>query len=431
MSDKKPLTVVDLFAGAGGFGLGFHLAGYEVVCSLEMDKWACDTLRENNHHLVLQQDIRHFQTEAEIRAICPFQPDIVIGGPPCQGFSIAGPAQKDPKDPRNSLFTDFARWVACLQPSVFVMENVKGLLSRTNAAGERVIDIIWQTFEQIGYEVELWVLNAADFGVPQTRERIFIVGNKLGIKKFGSPLATHSLKVADNGFLPLFQGVALAPAVSLWEAISDLPELAAGGGEETQAYNSPPLTTYQKWARQNSPQLFNHVAMSHSGRLVDRFKHIGWGESGADVPTEHMPRTRNGNGKISDQAYDQSNRRLHPNKPSHTIAASFYANFIHPYQHRNITAREGARVQSFPDWYRFMGKKTIPSHKLLKREGRSEDIYLCQYNQIGNAVPPLLAQAIATHLSKELFHARTWFKFIAERDSSNEIPRHREPSISG
>ena len=102
-----------------------------------------------------------------------------------------------------------------------------------------------------------------------------------------------------------------------------------------------------------------------------------------------MPRTRNGNGKLSHRAYDQNNRRLHPHKPSHTIAASFYANFIHPFQHRNITAREGARAQSFPDKYRFMGKKTTPSHKLLQREGRLDDKYLCQYNQIGNAVPPL------------------------------------------
>jgi len=151
------------------------------------------------------------------------------------------------------------------------------------------------------------------------------------------------------------------------------------------------------------PVLYNHVAMRHSKRLVERFKHIGWGESSSNVPKEHMPRTRSGNGKLSKQAYDQNNRRLHPYKPSHTIAASFYANFVHPFQHRNITAREGARIQSFPDWYRFMGKKTIVSHKLLQREGRIEEKHLCQYNQIGNAVPPLLAKAIAERVREAIF----------------------------
>ncbi len=146
--DVKQLKVIDLFAGAGGFGLGFKLAGYDLLCSLEFDQWACDTLRENDkQHVVVEKDIRDFQAPDEIKSVCSITPDLIIGGPPCQGFSIAGPAQKDPKDPRNSLFVDFARWVEYLQPTAFVMENVKGLLSRKNAAHERVIDIIQNTFE--------------------------------------------------------------------------------------------------------------------------------------------------------------------------------------------------------------------------------------------------------------------------------------------
>lgn len=428
--EQNDLSVVDLFAGAGGFGLGFEMAGYTISCSLEVDEWACDTLRRNRGgHMVIQGDIRHFQAQAEIRSACPFTPDIVIGGPPCQGFSIAGPSQKDPKDPRNSLFVDFARWVETLHPAVFVMENVKGLLSRRNAAHEKVIDIIRQTFEDIGYSVELWVLNAANYGVPQTRERIFLVGNNLGINEIGIPKTTHTLehmtKPEENGQLRLFQngGATLAPALTLWDAISDLPELGAGEGEEEQAYTNLPGNLYQIWVRGDSVSLFNHVAMNHSKRLVERFMHIGWGESSADVPAEHMPRTRNGNGKLSSIAYDQNNRRLYPDKPSHTIAASFYANFVHPYQHRNITAREGARIQSFPDWYQFMGKKTTPSRKLLRREGRLDDEHLCQYNQIGNAVPPLLARAIAKHLKKEIFDARPRFKSDPERSPQDEIRR--------
>jgi len=436
MNNGKIIKVVDLFAGAGGFGLGFDLAGYSVACSLESDKWACDTIRRNrSNQIVIEGDIRKFSTPDSIKSICPIKPELIIGGPPCQGFSIAGPAQKDPKDPRNSLFIDFARWVEVLQPQLFVMENVKGLLSRRNASRERVIDIIRDTFKALGYDTELWILNAANYGVPQTRTRIFIVGNRLGIHSIGEPKHTHALESGDydgKSQLNLFplDEVQLLPSVTFWEAISDLPELSACEGEEIQPYLSEPENSYQEWCRNNSEVLFNHVAMNHSSRLVDRFKHIGWGESSADVPTEHMPRTRNGNGKLSSKAYDQNNRRLHPYKPSHTIAASFYANFVHPFQHRNITAREGARAQSFPDWYQFMGKKTTPSHKLLEREGRLGDKHLCQYNQIGNAVPPLLAKAIANHLRKEIFDVCTWLKPKAERKSQNEISRQNKSPVS-
>ena len=436
MGIEKKFSVVDLFAGAGGFGLGFDFAGYNVGVSLETDLWACDTIRYNRpDSIVIQDDIRKFQTLADIQAVCPVKPELIIGGPPCQGFSIAGPAQKDPKDPRNSLFIDFARWVKHLQPQVFVMENVKGLLSRRNAAREKVIDIIRRTFAKIGYSTELWVLNAANYGVPQTRTRIFLVGNRLGIELIGEPNPTHSISPTSNGNsngqLSLFnsRSVSLPSSPTFWEATSDLPELKAREGEEVQPYVATPDNSYQLWARKDSHELYNHVAMNHSSRLVERFKHIGWGESSADVPVQHMPRTRNGNGKLSKKAYDQNNRRLHPNKPSHTIAASFYANFIHPYQHRNITAREGARVQSFPDSYRFMGKKTTPSHKLLEREGRLGDKHLCQYNQIGNAVPPLLAKAIAIHLKREVFDACTRVESDTKGKSQTKVSRRDQSSI--
>ena len=192
MNTNSQLKVVDLFAGAGGFGLGFSLAGYEVTCSLEIDAWAAKTLRANNPNMkVIQDDIRHYRSLDAIRNVCPVFPDVVIGGPPCQGFSIAGPAQKDPKDPRNSLFKDFACWVEHLNPQVFVMENVKGLLSRQNADQELVIDIIRKAFTKLGYSVEVWCLNAAEYGVPQTRERVFVVGNRIGLGEIGPPPKTH------------------------------------------------------------------------------------------------------------------------------------------------------------------------------------------------------------------------------------------------
>lgn len=397
-------VAIDLFAGSGGFGLGFKMAGFSVPMSLELDAWACDTLRYNYPKmLVIQEDILNFNTSSSVTNICPSEPDIIIGGPPCQGFSIAGPAIKDPKDPRNSLFKNFAQWISFLEPKAFVMENVKGLLTRKNAEGKKVIDIITTTFAELGYFVEVWLLNAAEYGVPQTRERVFVVGNKTG-KELGTPRKTHSLNLLNKKGIQLsvFESVDILPAINLWDAISDLPPLEAREGEEEQNFILEAQNEYQYLMRNYSQTLYNHVAMEHSQRLVERFKHIKWGESSSDAPQEHGARKRNGNGDLSGINYDQNNRRLHPYKPSHTIAASFYANFIHPFQHRNLTAREGARIQSFPDTYRFIGKKTVVSHKLLQREERFNEKFLCQYNQIGNAVPPLLAKSIALHLQEKL-----------------------------
>ncbi|HBE20588.1 MAG TPA: DNA (cytosine-5-)-methyltransferase [Cyanobacteria bacterium UBA11149] len=400
---EKPIAI-DLFAGAGGFGLGFEMAGFSVPLSVEIDAWACDTLRYNHSNMtVIQGDIRQFNTESNVREICLFQPEIIIGGPPCQGFSIAGPAQKDPQDPRNTLFINFAQWIEFLQPKAFVMENVKGLKTRRNTEDIKVIDIIKQTFQNLGYFVEIWILKAAEYGVPQIRERIFIVGNKLG-KALGIPRKTHSLELlfSRQTQLSFFQDTDILPALTLWDAISDLPPLNPGEGSEEQPYILEPQNDYQNWIKNGDGTLYNHVAMDHSQRLVERFKHIKWGESSSDVPKEYRARRRSGNGELSDKSYDQNNRRLNPYQPSHTIAASFYANFLHPFQHRNLTAREGARIQSFPDSYRFLGKKTVVSHKLLHREGRLDEKFLCQYNQVGNAIPPLLAKAIALHLKEKL-----------------------------
>jgi DNA (cytosine-5)-methyltransferase 1 len=403
----KPLTVIDLFAGAGGFGLGFQLAGYKTVTSLEVDQWAADTLRYNHAQMnVIQQDIRHFQDAQQIQGVCSITPDVIIGGPPCQGFSVSGPAQKDPHDPRNSLFMDFAHWINVLMPPVFVMENVKGLLTRRNAQGESIVQIILQTFMKMGYCVEIWVLNAAEYNIPQIRERVFIVGNRLGKTAIGEPPKTSRLPSLNetSQLRPplLFQSEDLPLSPSVWDAISDLPPLNAGDGQELQRVINQPQNDYQRLLQGHNGYLYNHVSMQHSKRLVERFKQVASGASSAEVPEAYRAHRRNGNGLHSEKMYDQNNRRLLPNRPSHTITASFYANFIHPFQHRNLTAREGARLQSFPDEYRFMGKKTTASHKLLQREGRLEELHLSQYNQIGNAVPPHLARQIAIHLLKVL-----------------------------
>ena len=150
----------------------------------------------------------------------------------------------------------------------------------------------------------------------------------------------------------------------------DLPSIEAREGSEEMQYTAQAQSVYQELMRKNSSQVFNHVAMKHTKRVVNRFAAMSWGDSTINVPKELLPYERNGKGKISKKIYDQNNRRMHPHKPCHTITASFYANFVHPFKNRNFTAREGARIQSFPDCYVFKGKPTVVSQKLLEREGR-------------------------------------------------------------
>jgi len=392
---NKKIKVLDLFAGAGGFGLGFRLVDnhYKVICSLEVDKWAVETLKANNteKQKIIQDDIRNFVTPEQILAACPSKPDVIIGGPPCQGFSYAGPS-KDPKDPRNSLFRNFAQWVEVLQPKVFVMENVRGLLTGKNEDGVKIIGIIKSTFQKIGYTVKIWELNAANYGVPQNRERIFIVGNKLGVE-ISEPPITHYLpseKTKLNG-----KTRSLKKAINVFNAIGDLPKLKAGEGEEVTTFNAKPKTNFQKAVRCSDDLLYNHVTMGHTKRVVERYEQILNGLALSEIPIELQVRKRNGNGEISKSEYNSNYRHLKPDMISYTIPASFYSNFVHPKQPRNITSREAARLQSFPDNYIFKGKRTQISSKLLKQLGKDNENFLSQYNQIGNAVPPLLAKAVA------------------------------------
>jgi DNA (cytosine-5)-methyltransferase 1 len=169
--------------------------------------------------------------------------------------------------------------------------------------------------------------------------------------------------------------------------------------------------------------------------MVERFASMKCGQSVTDVPEHLKPFARNSNGKISEKAYDQNNRRMHPDRPCHTIPAAFYANFVHPFAHRNFTPREGARIQSFPDSYVFRGKPTVVSHMLLAREGRFEEKHLCQYNQIGNAVPPLLSEAVAANLIDQIFravkpNASAWKQSPPKRNASEEVSRQNLEAVS-
>jgi len=391
---KSQPTVLDAFAGAGGFSLGFQLAGAEIIGGIERDAWAAETFSFNHPGAkVLVKDIELISDDEILQLFGNSAPTVVVGGPPCQGFSVCRRQDAgDPSDPRNSLFEEFVRLGRLLSPQLMVMENVPNLLKAYTAAGEPVIDIICRELQALGYHTYYDVLQAVDYGIPQIRKRLFVIAST---RPLSNPFPAPTHRVSSE---PSSMFMRLGQTPTLWEAISDLPTINAGGGAAEMEYGIGPQNAYQSEMRRNSPKVFNHTAMKHSKRMVERFAAMRCGDSVTDVPDHLKPFARNGNGAISEKVYDQNNRKMHPDRPCHTIPAAFYANFVHPFSNRNFTPREGARLQSFPDWYVFKGKPTVVSQKLLAREERWSEKFLCQYNQIGNAVPPLLAKAVAHNL---------------------------------
>lgn len=366
------MRIVDLFAGCGGMSLGFELAGFETKLAVEKDAWAAETYGFNHPDtLVLTEDITSIHSPHHL--VGKVQIDGVVGGPPCQGFSLSG--NRDPKDPRNSLFMDFVRFVHLLKPRFFVMENVLGILSMKTKEGHYVKNIIRDEFEKINYKFCVHILNAADYGVPQSRQRVFFIGIDKSYPMDGNLMRPPRI-VDDLSY------------VTLNDAISDLPQIGSGEGEEEQTFTLPPQNAYQAWARSKASSIRNHVAMRHTKRLQERFASISFGQSVAHVSKEHAQRKRGDASVVSGKAFSQNNMRPFPDRPCPTVPASFQSNFIHPFLNRNFTAREGARIQSFPDHYVFKGKRTTMSWEK----------HLSQYQQIGNAVPPLLAKAIAERI---------------------------------
>lgn len=385
-------TFIDLFAGAGGFSLGAELSGGNVTHAVEIDAWACKTLgRNHSGTAVTQRDITQI-SDTWIRRNIPKHPNFIIGGPPCQGFSHAGPARKDPKDPRNSLFKEFIRFVRIADPETAIIENVPGLLRAKTAAGKPVQEVIVSEFEKIGYTVSILLLDAHLYGVPQIRRRVFFVASQ----SLGLITAPHPTNASDE-IATLY---ALPKTLTVRDAISDLPLVDVGDDAEAVRYSREPQNEFQRLMRRFAGSTVrNHQPMSHTSRLIARFRNILPGQSQSHVSIEHAPRMRL-KGRTEPATYDQNNRRMYWDRPCHTIAASFYANFLHPELHRNFTPREGARIQTFPDHYVFEGKATVVSAKLLAREGRDAERHLSQYNQIGNAVPPFLAQQVVSHVLK-------------------------------
>lgn len=386
---RRPLTpkptALDLFSGAGGLSLGLHLAGFEVAAAVEVDAWAADTYEANFSSVPL---VRADIVELSDRVLTKYKGvDLVAGGPPCQGFSIAASHRRDATDPRNLLYLQFVRAVSVIKPRMFLVENVPELQRVKLPGGQGLLDDFTSRLSSLGYTVQRFLLNAADFGVPQVRRRLFLLG-------FRSPgpivgvQPTHMVRGA------LF----CRPWLTVKDAISDLPATLPPETNEDTAfpYGTPPLTAYQAQMREGCSTVFNHVPMRHTTRLVERFRHIPIGGNESEVPAEHSARRLHRGTAGSGTLYAQNHRRIDPRAPSPTITATFYSGFLHPTAHRNLTVREAARLQSFPDWFRFLGKRTTLSKSLLRRKGLTGDLHLDQFNQVGNAVPPLLASAVGS-----------------------------------
>ena len=379
--DDNALTSIDLFSGCGGLTKGFSMAGIRSIFASDIDENCEKTFNRNFPGVpFLCKDITQI-TRDEVDVLTGGAiPDIIIGGPPCQGFSLANKRRnKVDDDPRNRLFYGFVKFINWYSPRLFVMENVKGLLSmKDGAVLETILNEFRNAGQHGGYDVAYKVLLASDYGVPQNRERVIIVGTR-----------------RDLGIQPrLPEPLQLDHKITVDEAISDLPQIHACEGAEVMTYPIEPQNDYQRLMRQNMQYVTNHVAMRHTPRLIARFAAIKPGQSLLDVWETHGSVKRGAPGEKSDVKFGQNNQRLFGNQPAPTIAASFQSNFIHPQLNRNFTAREGARLQSFPDDFIFEGMRT----KMSWEKG------LSQYQQIGNAVPVLMAKAIGECLISILNH---------------------------
>lgn len=373
---------MDLFCGAGGLSYGFEQAGCEIQLALEKDAWAVDTYKANhNNQNVIEADI----TELGDDYFIPYKGkvDIVMGGPPCQGFSIAASNRRKADDLRNNLYRNFLRVVSIIEPKVVLIENVKEIVAYKLPDGTEIIEDIKSFFDDVGYAYDYGILNCRDYGIPQDRKRFFF----LAIKNSKENISVELEKLMEKYKVP---------EISFNLAVSDLPIVRARQFEENAVleYSLEPFNDFQKSMRGKCERVYNHIPMRHTDKTVRKFEFF-LKKNGEMLPEELQPRARSHTDTISSASYSQNHRIIDGCKVSPTITASFYSSFIHPSQPRNITVREAARIQTFPDAFVFHGKRTTLSKKLLARKGIYEELHLDQFNQVGNAVPPLMAKHLA------------------------------------
>lgn len=345
--------VIDLFSGVGGLSKGFFDSGFEIVLANEVDYSIANSYKKNHPKVkMINEDISKLDIDDVFNEYKNI--DVIVGGPPCQGFSQKG-KRKIMDDPRNYLFKYFFEVVSVVRPKYFVLENVPNILTANNGHFK---DEIYSLCSSNGYTLNSAVLNASDYGVPQNRRRAIIIG-KLGKDKVPMPNPVNK-------------------KITIWDAISDLNYLNSGEGEEISEYRNSPKTLYQEQLRKEMKILYNHKATNHSELAIERMSLIPINGTREDLPEEHHTKS----------IYSGTWSRMDKDTQSVTITTRFdtpsSGRFTHPFLNRAITVREAARIQSFPDDFIFYGNKGS------------------QMKQVGNAVPPILAKAIAKEIYNDM-----------------------------
>lgn len=344
---------IDLFCGAGGMSIGAIASGIDVRYAVEVDKWAAATFAINHPSTQLfEKDIRHVKG-TDFRALDRTKPITVFGGPPCQGFSTSNQKNRQFNNEKNWLFQEYLRVVKEVRPDWVVFENVKGLLE---TEGGYFLDAVLMGFKRAGYATSQFILNSVEFGVPQRRNRLFIVGSL-------------------NGLVLAPPEPMISKAVTVKQAFADLPILKNGDMHDEVAYPRAARSSYAKTLRGSLNKCHNNLVSANASHIVERYAHIPQGGNWEDIP-QHLMKNYADRTRCHTGIY----RRLSADEPS-VVIGNFRKNMlIHPWLDRGLSVREAARLQSFPDHFRFAGSIGF------------------QQQQVGNAVPPLLAKAVFSRI---------------------------------
>lgn len=347
MNNNLKLIGVDLFAGAGGLSLGAEMAGVDVKLAIEKDEYAARTYKANhpNTHVVVD-DVTNIDS---ISINTKGQHAVLFGGPPCQGFSTSNQRTRNKDNPSNWLFKEYIRLVRTWKPEWVVVENVRGIVETEKGLFR---DSIVNSLEELGYTCSYKVLNAVNFGVPQERCRFFLIGNRDGI----------SLEIPS---------ISNSRIVTVRDAIEDLPSLKNGASIDLLPYSREAKSEYAKLMRKENILCSGNLVSKNADYVIQRYSYVPQGGNWSSIPGVYMQ-----NYKDRTRCHTGIYRRLCEDMPSITIGNYRKAMLVHPWEDRGLSVREAARLQSFPDSYRFIGSIGF------------------QQQQVGNAVPPLLARAV-------------------------------------